>query len=196
MKRLVYLLIMAILLTTIPEMVSAQSNDPFEQQVLQSKGGKNEKRNKNRRKVETEEVAPVPTPTPTPAPQPQQEDEKRPVNEMTISNPCSDWLDFELVSIVGSKGSQKVEINFRFTNHDKNKYIYVGGNFIAYDTEGEEHKRYSSVDSYNAITDVTIKSKIEIPGKINPNKTTVMPVIVFSVGDCRIEIRNAKIDWK
>ena len=74
MKRLAYFLITALLLTALPEIVSAQSNDPFEQQVIQSKGGKNEKRNKNRRKVTTEEV----TPAPTPAPQPQQE-EKKPV---------------------------------------------------------------------------------------------------------------------
>lgn len=191
MKRLAYFLITALLLTALPEIVSAQSNDPFEQQVIQSKGGKNEKRNKNRRKVTTEEV----TPAPTPAPQPQQE-EKKPVNEMVISNPCSEWLDFELVSVVGSRGSQTVKITMKLTQHQTNKRMSVGGNFIAYDCEGVEHSRGYSVSTYDMITDVTVRTEMDIPGKINPNNTKVMPVIIFNVGDCRIEMRNVPIDWK
>lgn len=195
MKRLAYFLITALLLTALPEIVSAQSNDPFEQQVIQSKGGKNEKRNKNRRKVTTEEVAPAPTPAPTPAPQPQQE-EKKPVNEMVISNPCSEWLDFELVSVVGSRGSQTVKMTMKLTQHQTNKRMSVGGNFIAYDCEGIEHSRGYSVSTYDMITDVTVRTEMDIPGKINPNNTKVMPVILFNVGDCRIEMRNVPIDWK
>ena len=195
MKRLAYFLITALLLTALPEIVSAQSNDPFEQQVIQSKGGKNEKRNKNRRKVATEEVAPAPTPAPTPAPQPQQE-EKKPVNEMVISNPCSEWLDFELVSVVGSRGSQTVKMTMKLTQHQTNKRMSVGGNFIAYDCEGIEHSRGYSVSTYDMITDVTVRTEMDIPGKINPNNTKVMPVIIFNVGDCRIEMRNVPIDWK
>lgn len=191
MKRLAYFLITALLLTALPEIVSAQSNDPFEQQVIQSKGGKNEKRNKNRRKVTTEEV----TPAPTPAPQPQQE-EKKPVNEMVISNPCSEWLDFELVSVVGSRGSQTVKMTMKLTQHQTNKRMSVGGNFIAYDCEGVEHSRGYSVSTYDMITDVTVRTDMDIPGKINPNNTKVMPVILFNVGDCRIEMRNVPIDWK
>lgn len=191
MKRLAYFLITALLLTALPEIVSAQSNDPFEQQVIQSKGGKNEKRNKNRRKVTTEEV----TPPPTPAPQPQQE-EKKPVNEMVISNPCSEWLDFELVSVVGSRGSQTVKMTMKLTQHQTNKRMSVGGNFIAYDCEGVEHSRGYSVSTYDMITDVTVRTEMDIPGKINPNNTKVMPVIIFNVGDCRIEMRNVPIDWK
>ncbi|MBO7073814.1 MAG: hypothetical protein J6W12_02755 [Bacteroidales bacterium] len=191
MKRLAYFLITALLLTALPEIVSAQSNDPFEQQVIQSKGGKNEKRNKNRRKVTTEEV----TPAPTPAPQPQQE-EKKPVNEMVISNPCSEWLDFELVSVVGSRGSQTVKMTMKLTQHQTNKRMSVGGNFIAYDCEGVEHSRGYSVSTYDMITDVTVRTEMDIPGKINPNNTKVMPVIIFNVGDCRIEMRNVPIDWK
>lgn len=191
MKRLAYFLITALLLTALPEIVSAQSNDPFEQQVIQSKGGKNEKRNKNRRKVTTEEV----TPAPTTAPQPQQE-EKKPVNEMVISNPCSEWLDFELVSVVGSRGSQTVKMTMKLTQHQTNKRMSVGGNFIAYDCEGIEHSRGYSVSTYDMITDVTVRTEMDIPGKINPNNTKVMPVILFNVGDCRIEMRNVPIDWK
>jgi hypothetical protein len=191
MKRLAYFLITALLLTALPEIVSAQSNDPFEQQVIQSKGGKNEKRNKNRRKVTTEQV----TPAPTPAPQPQQE-EKKPVNEMVISNPCSEWLDFELVSVVGSRGSQTVKMTMKLTQHQTNKRMSVGGNFIAYDCEGIEHSRGYSVSTYDMITDVTVRTEMDIPGKINPNNTKVMPVILFNVGDCRIEMRNVPIDWK
>lgn len=192
MKRLAYFLITALLLTALPEIVSAQSNDPFEQQVIQSKGGKNEKRNKNRRKVTTEEV----TPAPTPAPQPQQEEAPKPANEMTISNPCSEWLDFELVSVVGSRGSQTVKMTMKLTQHQTNKRMSVGGNFIAYDCEGVEHSRGYSVSTYDMITDVTVRTEMDIPGKINPNNTKVMPVILFNVGDCRIEMRNVPIDWK
>ena len=72
----------------------------------------------------------------------------------------------------------------------------VGGNFIAYDCEGVEHSRGYSVSTYDMITDVTVRTEMDIPGKINPNNTKVMPVIIFNVGDCRIEMRNVPIDWK
>ena len=131
-----------------------------------------------------------------PQPKPEEKEVKPQNNGFTISNPCSEWLDFELVSINGSLGSQKVSLTFKITSHDVNKRIYVGGDLISYDCEGEEHNRSYSTSSYDAITDVPIKSSFEIPGKINPTKTTVMPVISFNIGDCRIEIRNAPIDWK
>ena len=193
MKRLAYLLITALLLAALPEIVSAQSNDPFEQQVIQSKGGKNEKRNKNRKKVTTEEV----TPAPTPAPQPQQEDIKQPVNNMTISNSCSDWLDFELVSVIGSRGSQMVQLTVKITQHSTNQRMSVGGGLVAYDCDGVEHSRdWSAGGTFDFFTDVPVKTSFEIPGKINPNTTIVMPVISFKVGDCRIEMRNVTIDWR
>jgi hypothetical protein len=193
MKRLAYLLITALLLSAIPEIVSAQSNDPFEQQVLQSKGGKNEKR--NRKKVE--EPAPAPTPAPAPKPQPQPQPEvKQPVNGMTISNSCSDWLDFELVSVVGSRGSQLVQLTMKITQHSTNRRMYVGGDLKAYDCDGNEHSRGYGQGSFDFFTDVPVKATIDIPGKINPNTTTVMPVISFKVGECCIEMRNVPIDWK
>jgi hypothetical protein len=194
MKRLAYLLITALLLSAIPEIVSAQSNDPFEQQVLQSKGGKNEKR--NRKKVE--EPAPAPTPAPAPKPQPQPQPEvKQPVNGMTISNSCSDWLDFEVVSVVGSKGAQTVKLTVKVTQHSTNTRMSVGSSFMAYDCDGQEHRgSWSLGGTYDFFTDVPVKTTLDIPGKINPNTTTVLPVVSFKVGECRIEMRNVPIDWK
>lgn len=192
MKRLAYILITALLLAALPEVVSAQSNDPFEQQVTQSKGGKNEKRNKNRKKVETEEV----TPAPTPAPQPQQED-KKPVSEMTISNPCSDWLDFELVSIIGSRGDQTVKLTVKITQHSTNMRMSVGGDLMAYDCDGKEHSRgWAKGGTFDFFTDIPVSTSFDIPDKINPNTTQVLPVISFKVGDCRIEMRKVPIDWR
>ena len=190
MKRLVYLLITALLLASIPEIVSAQSNDPFEQQVPQSKGGKNEKRNKNRRKVETQEVSVAPAPAPAP-----QQDVKQPVSDMTISNPCSDWLDFELVSMVGSTGTQEVSFTIKFTSHEMNDYMYVGGKLIAYDSDGNEHSG-NGAQGFNVIMDVPVKATIKIRDRIDPRKTQVLPVVSFNIGDCRIEMRKVPIDWK
>ena len=199
MKRLAYLLIAVLLLSAIPEMVSAQSNDPFEQQVIQSNPNNQKTKNQRRRRTNTEEVAPAPTPAPTPQPQPQpqQDDVKRPVSEMTISNPCSDWLDFELVSIIGSRGSQTVKLTVKITNHSTNQRISVGGDFMAYDCDGVEHSRgWAQGGAFDTFTDVPFKTTIDIPDKINPNTTTVMPVISFKVGECRIEMRKVPIDWR
>lgn len=194
MKKLFYLLIVAVFVTAIPEVASAQSNDPFEQETLKATNNGNASREKkiNRKKTEqTEEVAPAPKPQPV---------VKQVVNEnnngMTISNPCSDWLDFEFISLVGSKGAQTVKLSFKITSHEKNARIYVGGNFIAYDSEGEEHNRGYGSTYYDMITDVPVKSSLNVPGKINPNKTTVMPVISFNIDNCRIEMRNVPIDWR
>lgn len=195
MRKLALFLIAALMLSVIPEIVSAQSNDPFEQQVIQTDKSSAKTKNKTRRrKAVTKEEAPASTPVPQP--QPDKKVVETPANEMILSNPCSEWLDVEIVSIIGSRGDQTVQMTVKITNHDKNQRIYVGGDFIAYDCEGEEHRRGYATGSFDMITDVTIKTTIDIPGTINPNKTTVMPVISFSVGKCCIELRNAPIDWK
>ena len=191
MKRLACALIAVMLLSAMPEIMSAQSNDPFEQQVIQTQNNSKQSQNKRRRRTAAEPEKETPAPTPAPAPQPEVKQ-----SGMTISNPCSDWLDFELVSITGSLGAQTVQLTFKITSHKANSRIYVGGNLVSYDSEGEEHNRSYSTSTFDMITDVPVKTTLDIPGKINPNKTTVMPVISFNVADCRIEIRNATIDWK
>lgn len=190
MKKLACLLIAVIMLSAIPELVSAQSNDPFEQQVIQTQPSSKQSKNPRRRRANTEEVTPAPAPQPQPQPE-----VKQPVNNMTISNSCSDWLDFELVSLVGSKGAQTVSLTIKFTVHSTNTRLGVGSGFVAYDCDGVEHGG-SYGGSYSCFTDVPVKASINIYGKINPNTTTVMPVISFLIGDCRIEMRNVPIDWR
>ena len=188
MKKLLYFLIALMFISVIPEVASAQSNDPFEQKTLKATGksGRHEKK-VSRKKVETTTVEDAPA---APA------EETAPAKKVTISNPCEDWLDVEFVSLVGSRASQTVKLTLKVTNHSTNKDMYIGGNFVGYDCEGEEHARGYSPERYNTLTDVPFKTSFEIPGKINPNKTTVMPAMIFSVGDCRIEMKNVPIDWK
>lgn len=194
MKKIFYLVIAVLLLSAIPEISFAQSNDPFDNETLKATGTttKREKKIDRKKKVETEEVTPA-KPQPQPQPKPVVEEVK--VNDMVISNPCDEWLDFELVSLVGSRGSQTVKLTAKITNHKSNKRMYVGGNFIAYDCEGEEH-RTGYYSGYDMLTDITVKFSLDIPGKINPANTKIMPVISFNIDDCRIELRNVPIDWK
>ena len=193
MKKLLYFLIAIMFISAIPEIANAQSNDPFEQKTLKASGrnGRHEKK-VNRRKIEstTTEEAPAPAPVAT--------DDKPVVraSNMTLSNPCEDWLDVEFVSLVGSRANQTIKLTLKVTNHSTNKDMYIGGNFVGYDCEGEEHSRGYSPERYSSLTDVPFKTSFDVPGKINPNKTTVMPAMIFSVGDCRIEMRNVPIDWK
>ena len=194
MKKLIYFVIALMFLAVVPEITFAQSNDPFEQETLKATGNtvKREKKINRKKSVENEEAPKGETTKPT-----KEKETPKPVkaNEMTISNPCDDWLDFEFVSLVGSRGSQTVKLTAKITNHDSNKKMYVGGRFISYDSEGNEHNT-SSYTSYNMITDVPVKITLDVSGKINPAKTTVMPVISFNIDDCRIEMRNVPINWK
>ena len=192
MKKLIYLVIAVMFLSALPEMSFAQSNDPFEQETLKANGNDKNKEKKVSRKKEEKKAEPV---KPTTAPVKKQEVSKV-KNEMTISNPCSQWLDLELVSVIGSKASQTITLSFKMVNHDVNKRLSVGGSLLAYDSEGNEHSKGYSSGTFETITDVTVSFSIDIPGKINPTKTTVMPVICFNIGDCRIEMRNVPIDWK
>ena len=193
MKKLIYFIIAVIFLTAMPEITFAQSNDPFEQQTLKARDNttKKEKKINRKKNAETEaKEAPAPKMEPSKKPEPAKN------NEMTISNPCDEWLDVEMVSLIGSKASQTIKLTIKFTNHDVNKHLYVGGNFLAYDCDGNEHSRSWTSGDYNALTDIPIKTAIEIPGKINPANTKVMPVMSFNLGDCRIEMRNVPINWK
>ena len=205
MKKLIYFVIAVMLLSAIPAVTYAQSNDPFEQETLKANNYNNSKREKkiSRKKgAQTEapqqqqqqQVAPAPAPVQT-----QEEAPKPKKKEMTISNPCDEeWLDFEFVSLVGSKSTQTIKLTCKFTNRDTNTKVRVGGDFLAYDADGAEHttSNYNIVQEFYAMMDVPIKFSINVPGKMNPTKTKVMPVISFNVGSCRIEMRKVPIDWK
>ena len=190
MKRLILILIAFMLMSAMPMMAFAQSNDPFEQETLKAPKGNNAREKKVNRK-KTEEPAPKEEPKAI-----QVAPAQKPVNNFTISNSCDEWLDVEFVSLIGSVADQSATLTIKFTNHDVNKHMYVGNRFLAYDSEGNEHERSWSSGDYNALTDIPIKTTINVPGKINPSKTKVMPVIKFDIGDCRIEMRNVPIEWK
>lgn len=188
MKKVFYILIALMFVSAMPETASAQSDDPYEQHTLKARDNTTKREKKVSCKKKEEQQAPAATKT-----------QKTPENnEMTISNPCDEWLDFELVSVVGGKGTQTVKITGRFINHDLNKEIQVGHNLLAYDNDGVEHNgwTYSYSDSFKTITDVPVKFVIEIPGKINPSTTKVLPVVSFDIDECRIEMRNVTINWK
>lgn len=201
MKKLIYVLIAFMFVSVIPEIATAQSNDPFEQQTLKARDNstKREKKISRKKDAEAEQAKPQ---AQKQQPQVQEQQPKaQPVvesnkNEMTISNSCDEWLDVEFVSLVGSRSTQMITLTIKFINHDVNKHMYVGGNFLAYDCEGNEHSRGWASASFNTVTDVPVKTKIEVPGKINPSNTKVLPVMSFKVGDCTIEMRNVPINWK
>jgi len=194
MKKLIYFLIAFMFISVIPEIAVAQSNDPFEQQTLKARDNTTKREKKiNRKKNAEQEVKEEPA---TPKAEPKQKSAQAPASELTISNPCDEWLDVEMVSLIGSKANQTIKLTIMFTNHDVNKHVYVGNHFLAYDCEGNEHERNWSSGDYTALTDIPIKTSIDVPGKINPSKTKVMPVIKFDIGDCKIEMRNVPIDWK
>jgi len=196
MKKLIYFLIAFMFISAVPEIACAQSNDPFEQQTLKARDNTTKREKKISRKKDAEsEVKEAPAEAPK---QEVKKESTKQVNasEMTISNPCDEWLDVEMVSLIGSKANQTIKLTIMFTNHDVNKHVYVGNHFLAYDCEGNEHERNWSSGDYTALTDIPIKTSIDVPGKINPSKTKVMPVIKFDIGDCKIEMRNVPIDWK
>ena len=196
MKKLIYFLIAFMFISVIPEIAVAQSDDPIEQQTLKARDNTTKREKKISRKKDAEsEVKEAPAEAPK---QEVKKESTKQVNasEMTISNPCDEWLDVEMVSLIGSKATQTIKVTMKMTNHGLNKEISVGGNFLAYDCEGEEHTRGYSSGYYNTITDIPVKFTIEVPGKINPSKTKVMPVMSFNLGDCRIEMRNVPINWK
>lgn len=203
MKKLVYLLIALMFISAVPEVVNAQSNDPFEQQTLKARDNTTKREKKiNRRKDAEAQEAPAQQAPKQEAPKPAPKESAKPVaSEMTISNPCDEWLDFEFVSLIGSKGAQTMKMTVKVTNHETNAELRVGSYFVAFDDEGNAHSDdnyYSSTSKdLTLITDVPVKYTLNIPGKANPSKVKKMPVISFNVGkNCRIEMRNVPITWK
>lgn len=201
MKKLIYFVIAVFLLSAVPQISFAQSDDPFEQETLKTNNNGNTRREKkiNRKKQnETEETTTVVPKQPVVKPEPKKiVVEPVKTDEMIISNPCSDWLDFEFISLVGSRGSQQIKFTCRITNHDVNKNIRIGSNLIAYDNEGNEHSSsYRAANNYDCITGVPVKVSFDIPEKANPAVISKLPVISFNIDNCRIEMRNVPIDWK
>ena len=200
MKKLIYLVIAVMLLSAIPAVTYAQSNDPFEQETLKANNyntSKREKKISRKKSAQTEtpqqqqqqqQVAPAPVQT-------QQEAPKSNKKEMEISNPCDEWLDLEFVSLVGSKGAQTVKLTCKMVNHNLNATLTVH-RLVCYDSEGNEHHDGWYRDDYKTLVDVPVKFSINIPGKISPMKTKVIPVIGFDIEDCHIELRNVPINWK
>ena len=118
--------------------------------------------------------------------------------DIVVSNECAGetGLDFKLVSLVGDKDEQIMTLSGWFVNHDINKDIRVGKDFIAYDAEGNLHKGLNNINSYRALTDKKVRFSFEIPGQVVPKRNKIMKVIGFYIDECYIEIRNVPVVWK
>ncbi|MGN0032233.1 MAG: hypothetical protein ACI358_00375 [Candidatus Limimorpha sp.] len=118
--------------------------------------------------------------------------------DIVVSNECAGetGLDFKLVSLIGDKDEQIMTLSGWFINHDINKDIRVGKEFIAYDAEGNPHKGLNNINSYRALTDKKVRFSFEIPGQVVPKRNKVMRVIGFYIDECYIEIRNVPVIWK
>ncbi|MBQ6084322.1 MAG: hypothetical protein IJK92_08235 [Bacteroidales bacterium] len=113
-----------------------------------------------------------------------------------ISNPCQgEEMDFKLISLIGDKEEQTMVLNCRLINRGVNKDVRVGGNFVAYDTEGVGHNGISGFN-ITAKTDKKVDFHINIPGKVVPRKVKKMAAITFDIDDCHIEMKNVPIMWK
>ena len=118
--------------------------------------------------------------------------------DIQISNPCAveTGLDFKIVSLIGDKDEQTLTFTGKFINHDVNKNVSVGGNFVSYDMDGNGHNALRDVKAYKALTDTWVKFSFRVPGKLVPKRNKQMAVIAFDIDDCRIELRNVPIIWK
>ena len=117
-----------------------------------------------------------------------------PKKNVKIINSCPDKISVELVSLIGNKGSQNVEITIKFTNHDVNQKMSVR-DFVAYNEEGNEFTDYYPASGLNTFTDVPVKASWSF-GKMLPSKNSKIPAMSFKIGDCTIEIRDVVIDWR
>ena len=162
----------------------AQSNDPLNQGKKVNDGWSSQqekvitKKKKNQNEVKTETIV----------------KEETPKNNIKIINSCPDKISVELVSLIGNKGSQNVEITIKFTNHDVNEKMSIN-NFVAYNEEGNEFTDYYPVSGVNTFTDVPVKASWKF-GKMLPNKNSKIPAMSFRIGDCTIEMRDVVIDWR
>ena len=120
--------------------------------------------------------------------------EETPKNNVKIINPCPDKISVELISLIGNKGSQNVEITIKFTNHDVNEKMSIT-NFVAYNEEGNEFTDYYPASGLNTFTDVPVKASWQF-GKMLPSKNSRIPAMSFKISDCTIEMRDVVIDWR
>ncbi len=121
-------------------------------------------------------------------------DSKSQKNNTKITNTNPDKISVELVSLIGNRASQYVEITIKFTNHDVNEKMSIN-NFVAYNEEGNEFTDYYPVSGVNTFTDVPVKASWKF-GKMLPNKNSKIPAMSFRIGDCTIEMRDVVIDWR
>ena len=162
----------------------AQSNDPLNQSKKVSEGWSSQpeqvisKKKKNVSENKTETVVNVKESSPT----------------VKINNSNPDKISVELVSLIGNRGAQNVEITIKFTNHDINEKMSIR-DFVAYNEEGNEFTDYYPVSGINTFTDVPVKASWEF-GKMLPNKNSKIPAMSFKIGDCTIEMRDVQIDWR
>ena len=115
-------------------------------------------------------------------------------SNIKINNTCPDKISVELVSLIGNKGSQNVEITIKFINHDVNEKMSVR-DFVAYNEEGNEFTDYYPASGLNTFTDVPVKASWTF-GKMLPGKNSKIPAMSFMIGDCTIEMRDVVIDWR
>ena len=115
-------------------------------------------------------------------------------NNIKITNTNPDKISVELVSLIGNRASQYVEITIKFINHDVNEKMSIK-DFVAYNEEGNEFSDYYPVFGISTFTDVPVKASWKF-GKMLPNKNSKMPAMSFRIGDCTIEMRDVVIDWR
>lgn len=182
---------MALFMT--PSFVEAQNDKTFDKQTLKSSDDGNPVKEKRvDRKTQQEQPAEKQAVKPAVKQKTRPEAKK---DEMVIINPCSEWLDLEFVELVGNTSKQTLSMTYKVTNHDINKSMYIGNDVLAYDDNGGEHKN-SWGTRYDMITDVMISYTMDIPGQVLPSKVKKLSYVSFKIGDCKIEMRNVKINWK
>lgn len=118
--------------------------------------------------------------------------ESSPTVKITNSNP--DKISVELMSLIGNRASQYVEITIKFINHDVNEKMSIK-DFVAYNEEGNEFSDYYPVSGISTFTDVPVKASWKF-GKMLPNKNSKIPALSFMIDDCIIEMRDVVIDWR
>jgi hypothetical protein len=180
-----FLILTLFVVTLFANQCFAQSNDPLNQSNKKVNEGWSSqpeqvisKKKKNVSENKTETVVNVKESSPT----------------VKINNSNPDKISVELVSLIGNRASQYVEITIKFTNHDVNEKMSIN-DFVAYNEEGNEFTDYYPVSGINTFTDVPVKASWKF-GKMLPNKNSKMPAMSFKIGDCNIEIRDAVIDWR
>lgn len=164
----------------------AQVNDPLNQnskKVNEGWSSQHEevitKKKKNQNENKTETVV---------------KENKTPKSNYKSTCSCPDKISVELISLIGNKAAQEVEITIRFINHDVNEKMSIKS-FVAYNEEGNEFSDYYPVSGINTFTDVPVKAQWKF-GKMLPSKNTKIPAMSFRIGDCNIEIRDAIIEWR